>query len=195
MRALPDHLGPGRPSWHAPVNPFQEHREHSWGQRNNTTRRLRPHKATLLQPLCHENQALAVPDQNLQQVTSTSTKAEYRAAVRILREHGLHLRGQAVESLAHIGRAASKVDARTRRWAEHQRPPSSASTMRSVTASTAPVTRMLAPLGSTISRLPAASTAAGTAGGAGKAGGGGSCTTATGANPAIAVASICLRQV
>jgi len=67
--------------------------------------------------------------------------------------------------------------------------------MRSVTASTVPVTRMLAPLGSTISRLPAASTAAGTAGGAGKAGGGGSCTTVTGANPAIAVASICLRQV
>jgi hypothetical protein len=46
--ALPNNLGPSRPRRHAPVNPFQKHREHGWRERNNTARRLRPHEATFL---------------------------------------------------------------------------------------------------------------------------------------------------
>jgi hypothetical protein len=53
---------------------------------------LRPHEPALLQSLGDENQSLTIPDKDLEQVTSTPTKAEDRAAVRILRQHRLHLR-------------------------------------------------------------------------------------------------------
>lgn len=63
-----------------------------------------------------------------------------------------------------------------------------------MTGSTAPVTRMLAPEGSTNSRPPIVSGGTGATAVQGKAGGG-SGTTSTGATPNIAIANICLRQV
>ena len=117
----------------------------------------------------------------------------YDTAVDILREHGLHLRGQAVEPLSHVSRAAGQVHPRARRRPEHQRPPSSASTPRSTATSTQPLVRTVMPDGNTTSMTPGS--VAASCAGAGASTRGISGATATGTKPDTAAASISLRQV
>jgi hypothetical protein len=192
--ALSDDFRPCRPGRHAPIDSFEQHGKHGRCEGDNAARRLRPHEPASLKPLGDEHQALAVPEQNLQQIAAAPAKAEYRAAVRILREHGPHLRRQTVEALSHVRRTAGQVHPRAGRWAEHQRPRSSANTPRSAAMSTLPLTRSVVPAGKLTSMTPGVSVAvAGADTGASSRDTSG--TTSTGTRPDIAVANISRRQV
>jgi hypothetical protein len=136
----------------SPFQPFEQHRHLRWGQRNRALLRRWPGKAALLQPLGEQAEALAVPVQNLDEITSAAAEAEDGTRERILLQHILRHDAQAVEAAPRVGDAAGQIDAHSGRDRDHRVAPSSAATSRAKAAeSMHSSTLMTRPLVSAIS--------------------------------------------
>jgi hypothetical protein len=119
------------------------------------------------------DEALAVPEQELDQVRAAPAEREHVAAERVLPEHLLHAAGKPVESAAHVRRARGQPHPDARRQADHA---SKAAAKRATAAASASaVSRSTRPLRRTISigaRVPRDAPGAEGAGDGGAAGGG-----------------------
>ena len=92
----------------------------SAGQRNNTAVSTRPRKAPTLQAFGEQTKAAVAPVQALDEVATFAPEHEDVAREWILRQHGLHLRGQAVETAAHIRKSGGNPDARVCERTNHR---------------------------------------------------------------------------
>ncbi len=113
----------------APFEAFEQHRHLRRGQSDRAFLGDRPSEAASLQPLGEETKALAVPVQNLDEITATTPKAKQVASERVLLQHVLRQDAQAIETLAHVGHAASEVDLHASGNRDHRTLLSSAATM------------------------------------------------------------------
>src|SRR5207237_5924479 len=118
---------------------------------NHTLLDPRPDESPALQPLGKQAQPVAIPPQQLDQITAAAAKAEHMAGERILPEHCLRLRRQTVEPLAHIGGTGRQPYPGARRQTIHR---SSSITCRSVSELTSPRRRTRAPQPNAISMTP-----------------------------------------
>ena len=64
---------------------------------------LRPDETAAFQALAEQAQAMAIPPQNLDQITALAAKDEDMAAERIDVERRLHDGSQAIEATPHVG--------------------------------------------------------------------------------------------
>jgi hypothetical protein len=87
--------GPLRP---APINAFEQHRKLRTRQTHSSFRSLRPDESSSLQTLGKEAQAVAIEPEKLDHVASAPAKDKDVAGERLLLQHRLHLRTQAVET-------------------------------------------------------------------------------------------------
>jgi len=110
--------GPLRP---APVDAFQEHRQLRATQANGPFSSLRPDESPSLQTLRKQTKSVAVEPQQLDDVTAASTENEDVTGKRLLVEHCLHLRTQAVETTTHVGHAGSDPYPRSGAELDHLR--------------------------------------------------------------------------
>src|SRR5215469_2720530 len=67
-----------------PVDPFQQHRELRYRQRNRSTLRLRPDESPALQPLREQTQPISIEPQHLDQITAPSTEQEHMTGKWVL---------------------------------------------------------------------------------------------------------------
>src|SRR3954469_19456045 len=98
-------LRPERMAWVSPVNPVEHIGKLPRRNRYRTVGRRRPDKAAALQPLRIERHADPVVPDDLDQITSRAAKNVQIAGVRVAAERLLHLQGQPVHALAHVGPA------------------------------------------------------------------------------------------
>ena len=103
------------------------------------------------QPLGVEHKALAIPEQQLDEMTPAPSKGENLAAERVL-ELPRHKGGQTVEAAAHVGGSRGQPNLHTRWWRDHPR--SATTTRRNVAELTSASTRTRMPLSSSISIRP-----------------------------------------
>jgi hypothetical protein len=99
-----------------------------------------------------EHQSLAVPEQQLNQVTAAAAEREHLPAewipIQLLRNQG----SEAIEAAAHVRRSGHQPDPHACRRCDHPR--RAATTRRSAGRLTSPLTRMRTPPSSTISMMP-----------------------------------------
>src|SRR5208337_83373 len=137
-----------------PVHAFEQQRKLRRGHLEHAIDNRRPHEPVPLQLFCKKAQARAVPVQNLDVVAALAAKNEQMTGIGIVAQHIRHLRGQAVETLAHVRRPARQIYLRARSRRDHHG--SAVSTRRNAFSSTWPSTRTTMPPGITISIKPAA---------------------------------------
>ena len=114
----------------------------------------RPDESATLQALGEQAQPVAIPPQQLDQITAAAAEAKHVTRERILPKHRLRLRRQAVEPLAHVGGARRQPYPGARRQSVHR---SSSITCRSVSELTSPRRRTRAPQPNAISMTPSRS--------------------------------------
>lgn len=105
----------------APIDAFEEHRKLRATEVHGAAFGLRPDEAAALKPLGEQAKAIAVPPQQLHNITSAAAENEDMPGERLLLKHRLHLRAQAIEAAAHIGHAGGDPDLRARRKLDHLR--------------------------------------------------------------------------
>src|SRR3954447_20214890 len=120
-------------AWVSPVNPVEHIGELRRRNRYRTVGRRRPDKAAALQPLRIERHANPVMPDDLDQVASGAAKNVQIAGVRVAAECLLHLQGQPVHALPHVGPTARQPDPYARGDWDHRRSRTS-STSRSIAA-------------------------------------------------------------
>src|SRR5690606_20791808 len=126
--------------------------------------RARRTKGPALETLLHDAESVAVPEQDLGDVSAAVEKHKQVARHRLQPEFCLHQRGQTVEALARIHRSRRDEDLHARRQRQHIVPPSAASRTRASRArSKSSLTRTRRPLRRITSRSPEAELAAGAA--------------------------------
>src|SRR3546814_300860 len=135
-----------------PVDAFEQHRKLRRGEAHLAGLGDRPDETAAVHALREEAQALAVIPEQLDQIAALAAEREQRARVRTLLQNLLHQHGEPVEPLAHIGGAASEIDACRRRERDHR--PRTDITRASAPASTAASTVSLTPDGSAIPIWP-----------------------------------------
>lgn len=79
--------------------------------------RLGPDEATAFQSLRHQAKSGSIPPQELDQIAAPAAKDEQMTAQRIACKRALHQSAKPGKAFAHIGRAGSQPNARTRRHA------------------------------------------------------------------------------
>lgn len=72
--------------------------------------RLRPDEPALLQALREKTQTIAIEPKALYDVASAPAEHKDMARKRLLLQHRLHLRTEAIETAPHIGHAGGKPD-------------------------------------------------------------------------------------
>ncbi len=72
--------------------------------------RLRPHEAAIFQPLREQTQAVTIPPQQLDSITTAAPKSEQLTRERMLGELRLHDRGQPIEPVAQVRDPAREPD-------------------------------------------------------------------------------------
>src|SRR3984893_16355651 len=147
-------LRPPRSSRHPPVDPLEQHRELCPAQHHNTLLSPRPYESATLQALGKQAQPVAIPPQQLDQITAPAAEAKHMTRERILPEHTLRLSRQAVEPFAHVGDAGRQPYPGARRQTVHR---SSSIACRSVSELTSPRRRTRAPQPNAISMTPSRS--------------------------------------
>src|SRR5204863_1297398 len=139
----------------APLQAFKQHGHLRRRQSNRTFLGDRPREAALLQALGEQAEALAVPVQNLDQVTSAPPEGKQVARERVLLQHLLRQHRETVEAAAHVGYATRQIDAHAGRHRDHHAPPARAATTReSVAGSMLSSTLTTRPFESAISISP-----------------------------------------
>ena len=110
--------GPLRP---APIDAFEQHRKLRTRQTHGSFRSLRPDESASLQTLGKQAQAVAIEPEKLDHVASAPAKDKDMAGERLLLQHRLHLRTQAIETTPHIRHAGGNPDLRSRAKLDHLR--------------------------------------------------------------------------
>src|SRR6202034_924825 len=108
--------------------------------------RQRPDELASFQLLREQAQSISGPPQQLNQITSPAPKGEDVTGKRVLGERGLHQRRQTMHAAAHIRHAGSEPHLGAARRADHTRCARQSSTTPSTCESTAPRTRIVAPM-------------------------------------------------
>ncbi len=122
----------------------------------------RPFKGAVLEPLPIQNEAAAIPDEDLDAVGALGSEHDCNARKRVLTERLLGKRGQAIGAFAEIDRPRSDQHSQARRRRQHQRLRRKAeNTSASASAPGRPPIRTLAPAISTSMETSAAADAAG----------------------------------
>jgi hypothetical protein len=80
-----------------PVDAFKQHRQLRTRQTDGSFRSLRPDESAPLQTLGEQTQAIAIEPENFYDVATAASEYEYMTGERLLVEHGLHLRAQAIK--------------------------------------------------------------------------------------------------
>src|SRR6266849_4100754 len=151
--------------WPAPVDALEQHRQLCIAQMHDTTRRLRPHEPTALQPLRVQVHAITAPPQQFHQITAPPAEDEQIAREHILLQRDLHQRGQSIHAPPQVGHPCGEPDAGAGGQADHERRARQSSTIRSELTSGTPQIRTVAHANTT-SMHGAAVTAASSAVGA-----------------------------
>src|SRR5216684_13425 len=130
--------------WPAPVDALEQHRQLCIAQMHDTTRRLRPHEPTALQPLRVQVHAITAPPQQFHQITAPPTEDEQIAREDILLQRDLHQRGQSIHASPQVGHPGGEPDAGAGGQADHERRARQSSTSRNAVASGTPQIRTVA---------------------------------------------------
>src|SRR3990167_5026982 len=129
-------------NWPAPINALQQHRQLRGRQRHAAAGCLRPDKASLLQPFAKQAQAVAIPPQQFDPVTTPSAKGEDLTGEGIGFQLSLHHGRQTVEATTHVRDASGDPDTGSSGRGNHRT--NCCKTSCSVCGSGAPVIRNLA---------------------------------------------------
>src|ERR1700730_17392970 len=124
------------PKRRSPVDLFEQHRQLGAAQRHRTTCRLRPNKASALEPLAQQAEPVAIKPEDLQNVPSSATEDEDMTGERLLLEHRLHLGAESMKATAHVGHTSCDPDPCSCRKPNHER--RLWSTARTIAGSTLP---------------------------------------------------------
>src|SRR3954465_6336918 len=119
----------------SPIQTVNEQRHLGTADRHDAIRRARPDELSLGQALLHQQKAGGVVHQNLDRVCRPAPKHEKMAAERILTQHRLDLRGQAVDAATQVGPTRRQVNTHAIRQADHERLSTTSSSRSKVTAS------------------------------------------------------------
>lgn len=95
-------------NWPAPINTLQQHRQLSACQRHTAAGCLWSDKAPLFQPFAKQAQAVAIPPQQFDPVTASSTKYEDLTGEGIGFQLGLHQSRQSIEATARVRDAGGR---------------------------------------------------------------------------------------
>ena len=93
-----------------PIDAFQQHRQLRTRQTNGAFRSLRPDESAPFQTLGKQTKAVAIEPENFYDVATAPSENKDVTGERLLLEHSLHLRAQAVEATSHIGHAGGDPD-------------------------------------------------------------------------------------
>jgi len=105
----------------APIDAFQQHRQLCASQTNGSFGSLRPDESSSFQTLREKTKSVAVEPQQLHDVATPATKNKDMTGERLLLEHCLHLRTQAVETSPQIGHAGGDPNPRSSAEFDHLR--------------------------------------------------------------------------
>ena len=101
--------------WSPPIDAFQHVAELRWRDVDRAIRRRRPNELAAFQPLRENAGTLPVVPDHLDQVTTTPTKHEQMASVRIVLEFLLHQQRQPRKAAPHVGMPGRQPHAHTGR--------------------------------------------------------------------------------
>ena len=90
-------------------------------QQDGSFRSLRPDESASLQTLGKQTKAVAIKPEKLDHVAPSSAKDKDMAGERLLLQHRLHLRTQAVETTPQVRHPGSDPDPRSRAKIDHLR--------------------------------------------------------------------------
>lgn len=94
-----------------PVEAFEQHGQLRRREVDFAVTDGRPDEAAALQALDEQAQAIFVGPQQLYHVAAAATEDKQVSAERIVVEHALYARRQAIEAIAHVGDAGDQPDA------------------------------------------------------------------------------------
>jgi hypothetical protein len=80
-----------------PIDAFQQHRQLRTRQTNGAFRSLQPDESAPFQTLGKQTKAVAIEPENFYDVATAPSENKDVTGERLLLEHSLHLRAQAVE--------------------------------------------------------------------------------------------------
>lgn len=99
-----------QPLWLSPVNTFHQHRQLSWRQEHFAIAGRRPGEAAALQPFGQQTQSVASGPEQFYLTAATSPEDEDVAGHRVIFQRRLHLYGETIEAVAHVGDAGNEPD-------------------------------------------------------------------------------------
>lgn len=134
-----------------PVDAFQQHRQLRLAEMHFAIVRRWPYKPPALKPLGKQAGALAIPPDDLEQVSASATEHKQVAAERIFRQRLLCQCGKPAKAFAHVGHACGQPHSGRCRNRDHVVRRSARSTFTSDGSSTSPRQISLAPQCSMIS--------------------------------------------
>src|SRR5205823_4706170 len=89
----------------SPIDALEQHRELCAGQGDGARSRLRPHESSALKALGEQAQAIPIPPQHFDPISTSTAEDEQLPGEGILRELQLHEGGKSIEPLPEIGAA------------------------------------------------------------------------------------------
>src|SRR5947207_1919481 len=114
----------------SPIDALEQHRELCAGQGDGARSRLRPHESSALKALGEQAQAIPIPPQHFDPISTSTAEDEQLPGEGILRELQLHEGGKSIEPLPEIGDAGGQPHLYPGRQSDHRRQSSSTSRSR-----------------------------------------------------------------